>query len=1076
MSFTGSTLNAEVTQAELDAKAASSHTHTLSDITDSGTAAPLNVASSGDAASGEVVKGDDSRLTDARTPSSHTHAISEVTNLQTSLDAKQATVTAGDGLSFSGSTLNAEVTQTELDAKIANVSEDTTPQLGGNLDVGSNEINTSTTNGNIALNPDGTGYVEVKGDGTTSGTAGAIMLNCSYNTHGVKIQSPAHSASASYTLTLPVDDGASGEVLSTDGNGVLSWAARSSVSNLDDLSDVNAGSPSDGQVLKWDDNNSEWKPMPDNNSGGGGGSASAAGSTGYLQFNDGSNNFDASSSLVWDDTNNRLGVGTDSSGPSYLVDARTSSGNAQIHLRSGGDLAQLLLISNDTTGTSQINFGDNDANNVGLISYLHNDDALRFTVNSSEQMRIASDGNVGIGTPVPNSYTNYKALTINDTSGSMLDLEVSGTLTGELVAESAQVTLNALTSIPLVFKTANTERLRIDSSGASYFYGQLNVAGGGGSTTNRLNINYNANNGVAEIAPDSNSGNTELKFSTCLSGTKSERMRINSSGKVKFLSGAVGIGGTHTSSGQLDVLGSNTSTDITSVAGAGISLRNTSSTDNNYSFIRFDAASGNVASGISGVTTDQSPTRGELSFATTGSSGYVERMRIDSDGNVGIGTGSSGMTGKLHLSGDFGATETEGLYISNGGTASANDVSPIAFTTRSSGWGTQHAATIAAGTTSTADGGAYLTFKTSTTGQYAPTERMRIKSDGNVGIGEDDPNEPLVVAKSSSGSTAQIVSIVNTAADEDSGARLWMSGTNTTTRGTFIDAVVESTANDHSLRFGTSAGSSAPTERMRIQSDGNVHIGVQEASAPTAGSVDRLSIQPYSNTGGPYQIVARTVDGNTDYLDLKYGSNHVASFGGTTGRIGIGTNVPSNQLEIAGTYPDSGLKITENASGSAAYIRLQGNSSILGGGIVCLNSSGGAGAFVIENGSSESMRIHATGRVTVKKSSNAEVTDLTDGATIDVDLNDSNNFSLTLGGTRTLNNPSNLTAGQSGIITITQDGTGSRALSYGSYWKFSGGTAPTLTTTAGAVDVLAYYVESADRITATIITDTKQTT
>jgi hypothetical protein len=107
---------------------------------------------------------------------------------------------------------------------IANVSEDTTPSLGGNLDVGSNEINTSTSNGNIVLNPDGTGCVEAKGDGTTSGTAGAIKLNCSNNTHGVKIQSPAHSAAADYTLTLPVDDGASGELLSTDGNGVLSWA------------------------------------------------------------------------------------------------------------------------------------------------------------------------------------------------------------------------------------------------------------------------------------------------------------------------------------------------------------------------------------------------------------------------------------------------------------------------------------------------------------------------------------------------------------------------------------------------------------------------------------------------------------------------------------------------------------------------------------------------------------------------------------------------------------------------------------------------------------------------------------
>lgn len=64
----------------LASKADSSHSHTLSDITDSGTAAPLNVASSGDAASGEVVKGDDTRLTDARTPSSHTHTASDISD------------------------------------------------------------------------------------------------------------------------------------------------------------------------------------------------------------------------------------------------------------------------------------------------------------------------------------------------------------------------------------------------------------------------------------------------------------------------------------------------------------------------------------------------------------------------------------------------------------------------------------------------------------------------------------------------------------------------------------------------------------------------------------------------------------------------------------------------------------------------------------------------------------------------------------------------------------------------------------------------------------------------------------
>lgn len=98
---------------------------------------------------------------------------------------------------------------------------------------------------------------------------------------------------------------------------------------------------------------------------------------------------------------------------------------------------------------------------------------------------------------------------------------------------------------------------------------------------------------------------------------------------------------------------------------------------------------------------------------------------------------------------------------------------------------------------------------------------------------------------------------------------------------------------------------------------------------------------------------------------------------------------------------------------------------------------------------------------------------LTDGTTITPDFAAGNNFSVTLGGNRTLANPTNLTAGQSGVIVITQDGTGSRTLAYGSNWKFPGGTVPTLTTAASAVDVVAYYCESATRITAQLIPDVK---
>lgn len=92
------------------------------------------------------------------------------------------------------------------------------------------------------------------------------------------------------------------------------------------------------------------------------------------------------------------------------------------------------------------------------------------------------------------------------------------------------------------------------------------------------------------------------------------------------------------------------------------------------------------------------------------------------------------------------------------------------------------------------------------------------------------------------------------------------------------------------------------------------------------------------------------------------------------------------------------------------------------------------------------------------------ITALTDGATITPDFAVANNFSVTLGGNRTLANPSNLTAGQSGSIFIAQDGTGSRTLAYGSQYDFIGGTAPTLSTAASSVDRIDYIVRTTGSI------------
>jgi hypothetical protein len=96
----------------------------------------------------------------------------------------------------------------------------------------------------------------------------------------------------------------------------------------------------------------------------------------------------------------------------------------------------------------------------------------------------------------------------------------------------------------------------------------------------------------------------------------------------------------------------------------------------------------------------------------------------------------------------------------------------------------------------------------------------------------------------------------------------------------------------------------------------------------------------------------------------------------------------------------------------------------------------------------------------------ATITTLTDGSTITPAFSDSCNFTVTLGGNRTLANPTGLVAGQSGSIFVVQDGTGSRTLAYGSYWDFAAGVAPTLTTAANAVDRIDYIVRSTTSIHA----------
>lgn len=93
---------------------------------------------------------------------------------------------------------------------------------------------------------------------------------------------------------------------------------------------------------------------------------------------------------------------------------------------------------------------------------------------------------------------------------------------------------------------------------------------------------------------------------------------------------------------------------------------------------------------------------------------------------------------------------------------------------------------------------------------------------------------------------------------------------------------------------------------------------------------------------------------------------------------------------------------------------------------------------------------------------------LTDGATVTPDFSRGNQFSVALGGNRTLATPTNLLAGQSGVITVRQDMTGSRTLAYGWPFVFVGGAAPTLSTGKLVMDQLNYVVNAFSSGTSTL--------
>ena len=139
------------------------------------------------------------------------------------------------------------------------------------------------------------------------------------------------------------------------------------------------------------------------------------------------------------------------------------------------------------------------------------------------------------------------------------------------------------------------------------------------------------------------------------------------------------------------------------------------------------------------------------------------------------------------------------------------------------------------------------------------------------------------------------------------------------------------------------------------------------------------------------------------------------------------------------------------------------------------NISVGTAATIFANGNATYSGISTFVRVSLTGASESAITTqaATAGGTTTLDMNTSDNWIITMGGNTTIGDPSNEKVGQTGSIWLVQDGTGSRTAAWNSAFKWVGGTAPTLTTTASMIDRVDYIVKAAGEINAVISLDVK---
>ena len=513
------------------------------------------------------------------------------------------------------------------------------------------------------------------------------------------------------------------------------------------------------------------------------------------------------------DSNGRVMIGTTTLGHSNSDDLTVNnSGNCGITIRSGS--------SND----GNIFFADADSNTIGTLKYDHTNNAFRINTNGSERLRIDTSGNVGIGTTSPSDKLHvrgasaaFTAFILDNTTNSSSPYKIT-------YGDQGQVNHLVVANRELTFGTSNTERVRIDSSGK--------VGIGTTSPSSGLQLSRSAGDTILEL----NRTNTNTTGNVGL---------INFTASDGHSVGSIGMVGDGNDEGGEIVFKTTSAAADNSPFNAATPEHMRLKSDGDLLLTRATAGGGNETLLITanyGAGSDQAlQASNSLRFYSNGAN---ERMRIASDGNIGIGTTSPTYTNALfggsqrtfHLSG----TAAPQLRIKSSTSGQAD----LLLQAGNSG-STAYIANAASG--------GDLFFSTNNGGSQGT--RLAIKDDGKVGIGTTNIGSHQLIVQGGKAETAGSSTALKTASDASGTlSDLALYGTfvtPTNDQGTRRTADIVSgfaTANwgNEFLAFRVGKGGSSNDteqvcdERMRVTGGGNILIGTTTEEDTTGNSGPKL--------------------------------------------------------------------------------------------------------------------------------------------------------------------------------------------------------------------------------------------